>query len=530
MTPTEQRYAQIEKEALAFTWACERLSDYLIGLSFRIQTDHKPLVPLFSSKHLEELPIRVQRFRLRMMRFQFSICHVPGKDLIIADTLSRAPAAGPTQADDLFQQEASAFLDVVLKSIPATEQRIKQIREIQLQDPACQQISLYCQCGWPDKHSLPEAVKPYFPVAAELFEADNLLMRGSRIVIPPSLREETLGQIHSSHQGISKCRERARQSVWWPGISKELERVVQRCTECCKAQSQRAQPLVPTPLPELPWQKVATDLFQWKQKTFLLVIDYYSRYIEVARLNNSTAEEVVAYTKSIFARHGIPETVVSDNGPQYTSEMYAEFAKSYQFEHVTSSPYYPKSNGEAERAVGTIKRMWEKCDDPYLALLAYRSTPLHIGYSPSELLMSRMLRSTVPTTRGQRFPRVLDQDTVRVLDNKTKGRQKKNHDSHHGARALPPLNPGDSIWIPDRQVEARVDQEVGPQSYEVTSSDGSYRRNRRDLVSLPDPSDREEHSVSDRSATESHKPRRSSRTSRPPERLDPSWDPPEQNS
>ena len=253
MTPTEQRYAQIEKEALAFTWACERLSDYLIGLSFRIQTDHKPLVPLFSSKHLEELPIRVQRFRLRMMRFQFSICHVPGKDFTIADTLSRAPAAGPTQADDLFQQEASAFLDVVLKSIPATEQRIKQIREIQLQDPACQQISLYCQSGWPDKHSLPEAVKPYFPVAAELFEADNLLMRGSRIVIPPSLREETLGQIHSSHQGISKCRERARQSVWWPGISKELERVVQRCTECCKAQSQRAQPLVPTPLPELPW-------------------------------------------------------------------------------------------------------------------------------------------------------------------------------------------------------------------------------------------------------------------------------------
>ena len=155
---------------------------------------------------------------------------------------------------------------------------------------------------WVARQTLsPRAVKPYFPVAAELFEADNLLMRGSRIVIPPSLHEETLGQIHSSHQGISKCRERARQSVWWPGISKELERVVQRCTECCKAQSQRAQPLVPTSLPELPWQKVATDLFQWKQKTFLLVIDYYSRYIEVARLNKSTAEEVVAYTKSIFA-------------------------------------------------------------------------------------------------------------------------------------------------------------------------------------------------------------------------------------
>lgn len=96
MTPTEQRYAQIEKEALAFTWACERLSDYLIGLPFHIHTDHKPLVPLFSSKHLEELPIRVQCFHLRMMRFLFSISHVLGKDLIIADALSRAPVADPT--------------------------------------------------------------------------------------------------------------------------------------------------------------------------------------------------------------------------------------------------------------------------------------------------------------------------------------------------------------------------------------------------------------------------------------------------
>ena len=301
MTPMEQRYAQIEKEALAFTWACDRLSDYLIDLSFSIQTDHKPLVPLFSSKHLEELPIRIQRFRLRMMRFHYSICHVPGKKLVIADTLSRAPAAGPTSEDDLFQHETNAFLDVVLEDIPATEQRIQEIRELQLKDPACQHISEYCQSGWPDTHSCPDAVRPYLPVAAELYEANNLLLRGSRIVIPPSLREEMLGRIHSAHQGITKCRERARRSVWWPGISQELARVVQNCRECCKAQTQRAQPLTPSPLPELPWQKVATDLFQWKQKTFLLIVDYYSRFIEIARLTNATAEEVVTHTKSIFA-------------------------------------------------------------------------------------------------------------------------------------------------------------------------------------------------------------------------------------
>ena len=134
MTTTEQRYAQIEKEALAFTWACERLSDYLVGLKFHIQTDHKPLVPLFSSKHLEELPMRVQRFRLRMMRFHFSISHVPGKSLTIADTLSRAPMGHPTEADDLLQQEACAFINAVMQSLPATEQRIAEIKEHQETD------------------------------------------------------------------------------------------------------------------------------------------------------------------------------------------------------------------------------------------------------------------------------------------------------------------------------------------------------------------------------------------------------------
>lgn len=186
---------------------------------------------------------------------------------------------------------------MVLQSIPATEERIEEIRELQLRDPVCQLIAEYCQSGWPNKHSLPDSVKPYLPVAAELSEMNNLLMRGSQIMIPPPLRREMLNRIHSSHQGITKCRERARQSVWWPGISKEIEAVVRNCPECCKAQRQRAQPLTPTPLPQLPWQKVTSDLFEWRQKTYLLIVDYYSRYVEIARLNNLTAEEIVTHTE-----------------------------------------------------------------------------------------------------------------------------------------------------------------------------------------------------------------------------------------
>ena len=138
MTPTEQRYTQVEKEALAFTWACERLSDYFIGMKFHIHTDHKTLVPLFSTKHLEELPIRVQRFHLRMMQYDFTISHMPGKDLVIADALSRAPTTEASESDRFFQKEADSFVNAVVESLPATETQLQRIRQHQEDDKACQ--------------------------------------------------------------------------------------------------------------------------------------------------------------------------------------------------------------------------------------------------------------------------------------------------------------------------------------------------------------------------------------------------------
>ena len=138
MTPTEQRYAQIEKEALAFTWACERFATYLIGLRFHIKTDHKPLVPLFSTKRLDELPIRVQRFRLRMMRYDFSISYVEGKHLVTADSLSRAPSGKSSADDQELQQDTGVYVQQVVHTLPATEQRLEQIRESQEADPVCQ--------------------------------------------------------------------------------------------------------------------------------------------------------------------------------------------------------------------------------------------------------------------------------------------------------------------------------------------------------------------------------------------------------
>ena len=246
-------------------------------------------------------------------------------------------------------------------------------------------------------------MKHYHTVASEISVQDGLLMRGSRVVIPSALRLEMLDRIHTGHQGISKCRERAKQSLWWPGLSRQLEELVKNCSTCRKCLNQRREPLIPTALPELPWQRVGTDLFEFRGHSYLLVVDYYSRFIEIARLDRTTSEEIILQTKKIFARYGIPEVVVSDNGPQYSSEAYAAFAWQFQFEHVTSSLHYPQSNGEAEHAVQMVKNLPKKEGDLYLALLPYRSTPLKC-----ELLMARKLRTNVPITWESLKPTVPD--------------------------------------------------------------------------------------------------------------------------
>jgi len=318
LTPTEQRYAQIEKEALAFTWACERFSDYLVGLKFSIETDHKPLIPLFSTKNMDELPIRVQRFRMRMMRFQFSIYHVPGKSLIVADMLSRAPLDGVTDSDRTLREDADAFVNLTVQSLPATEHRLENIRQHQQQDEECQLLVHYCQAGWPNK-KLPDKMRPYSSVAAKLSVDNGLLLRGCRIVIPTALTQDILKGLHTGHQGSAKCQERACQLVWWPGLPPQLLQMVKDCCVCCKEHAQPAEPLIISELPELPFQN-GTDFFEWEKQSYLLPVDYYSQYIEIALLKRTTAAEVIAHMETIFARHGIPEWCVSDNGPQYSSE------------------------------------------------------------------------------------------------------------------------------------------------------------------------------------------------------------------
>ncbi len=186
------------------------------------------------------------------------------------------------------------------------------------------------------------AVKPYAHMAAEL-TVQNDLLKGSRIVIPSSLHLEMLDKLHTGHQGITKCRERARQSVWWPGLNKHLEKFVGNCHECCKHRLQYAEPLMLSTFPDIPWQKVAANLFDWKGHTYFSVIDYFSRYISVAMLSAETSSEIIRHMKSIFGWHGIPEEVFfnSDSGPQFPSSLFHKFAEEYGFYAYHKQPKVP---------------------------------------------------------------------------------------------------------------------------------------------------------------------------------------------
>ena len=137
--------------------------------------------------------------------------------------------------------------------------------------------------------------------------------------------------------------------MWWPGIKNDIEEKVSKCLVCSKHRVNHVEPLLPSPFPDRPWQKVGTDIFEWQNSSYLLVVDYYySRYIEVAKLPSITSHEVVQHLKSIFSHHGIPDTVISDNDSQYTAILFKIFSEQYGFVHVTSSPKYPQANGAAE--------------------------------------------------------------------------------------------------------------------------------------------------------------------------------------
>ena len=243
-----------------------------------METDHKPLILLLSNKHLNNLPPRILWFRLQMMWYNYTISHVPRKLLYTADALSCSPCAGTARSSEELAEEVETYIAGVTSTLPATKQRLNQYCDTQQRDLACSHIMEYCKTGWPRKQVMEAELVPYWKVRSSLTVHDGLLLYNDCIVVPPLLREETLARVHEGHQGIERCRMQAKMCVWWPGISKQLTETVAKCPECARDVPFQKEPLLPTQLPEYPWQVIGSDLFVLKGDMYLLAVDYYSRY------------------------------------------------------------------------------------------------------------------------------------------------------------------------------------------------------------------------------------------------------------
>ena len=291
-----------------------------------------------------------------MIRFSCSISHVPGKNLYTADTLSRAPIVKPlNQQEEKLENEVKAYVDSVFRYLPATKDRLEELRCQQQEDEVTKQIMEYSSTQWPERSQLPGPLKPYWPERNELTIQQGLFMKGNRLAIPVCMRPDVLDRIHEAHQGIAKCREKARTSVRWPGLRRQLEEVIKKCPTFIKQHVNTTEPAIPSELPDRPWQKVAADLFELKNQHNLLVIDYFSRYAEVAKLSHTTSPDIVVHLKSMLTRRNIPDQLLSDNSSHFSANTFFKFREEFGFTHITSSPHFPQANGAVERAVQTVK-------------------------------------------------------------------------------------------------------------------------------------------------------------------------------
>ena len=229
--------------------------------------------------------------------------------------LSRAPL--PETAYGSMEEEIALHVHLVTSNLPVSKPKLEEIKEATVDDPSLRELKETFKLGWPEtKSQTPANIQIYWNVRDELSEVEGVL-KNDRIIVPSSMRKEMLQRIHQGHMGIEKSKRQARDVLYWPGMNSQISDMISSCTICLQHQRQNTkEPMTPSRRPSKPWEIVATDLFAWDKSEYLIIADYHSRYFKVAKLPNTKSTTVITYTKSMFARHGIPSEVISDNGPQ----------------------------------------------------------------------------------------------------------------------------------------------------------------------------------------------------------------------
>ena len=496
LTPTEQNYAQIEKEALAIVFTCERFDQYLHGRDLiTVKTDHKPLIPIFK-KPISQAPKRLQRMMLRLQKYNLDIQYQPGPQMYIADCLSRNYARKPTKDDSpsyqIFKTE-TIYEEIEninqLSYINIKDVTVEKLQKDTSEDPDLQQLKNAILNGWPEKHDTPASLKPYQSFQGEMTVQNGLIYRGMRVIVPKVMQAEMLKKIHASHQGIDASLRRAKDVIFWPGMTAQIKDMIAQCGACNTYQDhQSKEPMLSHETPTRAWSTISQDLFTLHGETYLITVDHYSDFWELDNItSDTTSTAVVKCTKNHLSRYGTVDKIITDNGPQFISSDYKEFTDTWQIQHITSSPHHSQANGKAESAVKIAKKLLKKVkhtgQDMHIAILEWRNTPNNTGSSPVQRLMSHRTKTLLPTAEELLKPRVVD-NVDKDIDQRKK-QAKKQYDKH--TIPLPELAIGETVRLqpdfPHQQWRiAKCLQKVGPRSYLVQTEEGrKYRRNRKYL-------------------------------------------------
>ena len=400
LTKAHQNYVAIELEMLAVCWALKKFHHYIHGHSFTLQTDQKPLVAILS-KSPSDASHTLERLIHKILPYDFNVEYIQGKHNVLADCLSRAAVADTIKLPIV-------NVHYVTSSLNCSADKLQALRESTKYDDTLVLLKEIVTQGWPEKiKDLPPELQPYCTFREAITIADGLLLKGNRIIIPDKDRPQILKQIHEGHLGIQKCLHRAKATVYWPKLYDELKNLITNCATCLKysasnrKDSTKIGPPLGQEIPTQPWEKLATDLFTYDHTNYLLVVDYTTKFPVVRKLTDITACVITEHTKAIFSEFGTPQSIVSDNGPCYAAQYFADAMAEWGVNHIKVSPHHHQANGLAEGYVRIVKQLLTKAkesgQDPHKAIAIYRMTPLSDKLpSPFQLLYGRRPQTDLP--------------------------------------------------------------------------------------------------------------------------------------
>ena len=412
LLPAERNYSQIEKESLAIIFGLKKFHRFVHGRKFVLQTDHRPLLSIYGSK--KGIPThtanRLQRWGVILLNYDFKMEFLPSKKLGHADGLSRLiPKFSEPLEDTVIaalhaESEVKGVLCNAIKELPVT---LEEIRKRAESDAFIKKIKE--QVGLKKRN---EKGVSAFSIC------DNILLYADRVVVPQVLQKRILKEFHVGHPGISRMKNLMRSYCYWPRMDQDIEKIVKTCRGCALAAKAPPIKFNPWPKTNTPWSRLHIDYAgPVNGAYYLVIVDSHTKWPEIFKCKKPTATTTINVLKDLFARFGVPEKIVSDNGTQFTGSDFRNFCKSLTIEHVTTSPYHPRSNGQAERFVDTFKRAIKKnsgmdTDEASLQqfLSVYRITPnpnTVSGKSPAELMFSRKIRSVfdrlLPVRKNTKF-------------------------------------------------------------------------------------------------------------------------------